>query len=136
MLTNTHILTLNRLADAAHSLIMNIPDSTDKQALIAILDNMRDHLFAANTDIEIANRRIAELTAQIYSSLIEAQMNTRPKENAYNSVREYIEQRKQQDPVFKQYCHSHTRKQLCERLSEEFGWPVDEKSLGRNLLRH
>jgi hypothetical protein len=60
----------------------------------------------------------------------------RPKENDYNAVREYIEARKKKDPVFKEYCNSHQRKQLCERLSDEFGWLVDDHHLGVNIGRN
>ena len=60
----------------------------------------------------------------------------RPKENDYNAVREYIEARKQQDEVFKNYCKNHNRKQICERLSDEFGWIVDAHNLGVNLGRN
>lgn len=60
----------------------------------------------------------------------------RPREGDYNGVREYIDARKAQDPVFKLYCKSRTRKQICERLSEEFGWTVDAHNLGVNLGRN
>ena len=60
----------------------------------------------------------------------------RPKENNYNGVREYIEARKKQDEVFKNYCKTHTRKQICERLSDEFGWTVDAHNLGVNVGRN
>lgn len=60
----------------------------------------------------------------------------RPQKGRYNEVREYIEQRKKQDEVFKQYCLSHTRKELCARLSDEFGWDVDDHTLGVNLGRN
>lgn len=60
----------------------------------------------------------------------------RPKEGDYNGVREYIEARKKKDPVFKQYCQTHQRKQLCERLSDEFGWIVDDHHLGVNIGRN
>lgn len=60
----------------------------------------------------------------------------RPHKGKYNEVREYIEARKKQDDVFKQYCLSHTRKQLCERLSDEFGWDVDPHQLGVNIGRN
>ncbi len=61
---------------------------------------------------------------------------TRPQEGDYNAVREYIELRKEQDPVFKEYCKCHNRKQICERLSDEFGWLVDAHHLGVNLNRN
>ena len=60
----------------------------------------------------------------------------RPQEGDYNAVREYIELRKEQDPVFKEYCKCHNRKQICERLSDEFGWLVDAHHLGVNLNRN
>ena len=60
----------------------------------------------------------------------------RPKEGRYNEVREYIEKRKEQDEVFKQFCLSHSRKQLCEFLSMEFGWHVDDHHLGVNIGRN
>lgn len=59
-----------------------------------------------------------------------------PKENDYNGVREYIEQRKAQDAVFKTYCKSHTRREVCARLSDEFGWTVDAHHLGVNIGRN
>lgn len=60
----------------------------------------------------------------------------RPQEGDYNAVREYIELRKEKDPVFKEYCKCHNRKQICERLSDEFGWLVDAHHLGVNLNRN
>lgn len=60
----------------------------------------------------------------------------RPKENDYNAVREYIEARKKKDPVFKEYCKTHQRKQLCARLTDEFGWVVDDHHLGVNIGRN
>ena len=60
----------------------------------------------------------------------------RPKENDYNAVREYIEARKKADPVFKEYCKTHQRKQLCSRLTDEFGWTVDDHHLGVNIGRN
>ena len=60
----------------------------------------------------------------------------RPSENNYNAVREYIELRKQQDDVFKKYCKDHTRKQICEFLTMEFGWHVDAHNLGVNMGRN
>ena len=61
---------------------------------------------------------------------------SRPKPNNYNAVREYIEQRKNIDEPFKAYCLSHTRKDICARLSDEFGWTVDPHQLGVNLGRN
>ena len=60
----------------------------------------------------------------------------RPKKNDYNAVREYIEKRKETDEVFKAFCKNHTRKQLCEFLTMEFGWDVDAHNLGVNIGRN
>lgn len=70
--------------------------------------------------------------------IIESTKSTlpRPKENDYNAVREYIEKRKEQDEVFKTFCKSHTRKQVCEFLTMEFGWEVDAHHLGVNIARN
>lgn len=60
----------------------------------------------------------------------------RPAPNNYNAVREYIEQRKNIDEPFKAFCQAHTRKEVCERLSDEFGWTVDDHHLGVNIGRN
>ena len=60
----------------------------------------------------------------------------RPKESDYNGVRDYIEKRKEHDEVFKEFCNSHTRKQVCEFLTMEFGWHVDAHNLGVNINRN
>ena len=60
----------------------------------------------------------------------------KPKEGKYSEVRRYIEERKKGDPEFKQFCHDHSLRDLCTRLTREFGWFVDEHSLGANLNRH
>ena len=59
-----------------------------------------------------------------------------PKENDYNAVREYVERRKANDKVFQNYCLTHSRKELCERLTDTFGWVVSDKNYGRNIQRH
>ena len=61
---------------------------------------------------------------------------SRPKPNNYNAVREYIEQRKKIDKPFKDFCLAHTRKDICARLSDEFGWTVDSHQLGVNIGRN
>lgn len=61
---------------------------------------------------------------------------TIPKEGDYNEVREYIALRKKYDEDFRVYWESHTLKQNCHFLTKEFGWLVDEHSLGANLNRH
>lgn len=59
-----------------------------------------------------------------------------PKEGDYNEVREYIALRKKYDEDFRVYWDGHTLKQNCHFLTKEFGWLVDEHSLGANLNRH
>ena len=59
-----------------------------------------------------------------------------PRESDYNGVRLYIEERKRYDESFKDYCSHHNRKELCILLTKEFGWFVDDKSLGRNIQRN
>ena len=59
-----------------------------------------------------------------------------PAPGKYSDVRRYIEQRKLNEPEFKIYCETHSRTELCQRLSKEFGWVVDDHSLGRNINRN
>lgn len=59
-----------------------------------------------------------------------------PQERKYTQVREYIVERKKYDPEFKQFCETHSLRALCSKLTQEFGWYVDENSLGQNLNRH
>lgn len=59
-----------------------------------------------------------------------------PREGDYNGVRLYIEERKKYDEQFKDYCLHHNRKELCSFLTKEFGWFVDDKSLGKNISRN
>ena len=59
-----------------------------------------------------------------------------PKENDYNAVREYIAERKKYDEDFRIYWDSHNLKENCVYLTREFGWIVDDHSLGTNLNRH
>ena len=67
---------------------------------------------------------------------IEERDEAYPREGKYSEVRLYIEQRKRHDAEFKRYCQEHTLRNLCGRLSREFGWFVDEHSLGANLNRN
>ena len=59
-----------------------------------------------------------------------------PREGDYNGVRLYIEERKRYDEQFKDFCMHHNRKELCTLLTKEFGWFVDDKSLGKNISRN
>ena len=59
-----------------------------------------------------------------------------PHKNKYGEVRQYIEERKRFDHEFKRYCETHSRVELCRRLTALFGWEVDDHRLGRNINRH
>lgn len=59
-----------------------------------------------------------------------------PQEGKYSEVRKYLDERKKFDAEFKEFCNSHSLRDLCARLSKEFGWFVDEHSLGANLNRN
>ena len=59
-----------------------------------------------------------------------------PGERKYTEVRHYIEERKRFDEEFRAYVENHTRVALCKRLTEEFGWTVDQYALGRNINRN
>ena len=142
MTTNTHILSLNDRLNTVRNIVRTQPDSEQKQLLLAILDDAMDHLMEANTDMSNAARKVAmlsdklsSLSRAIYEPVISTQY-TYPEEGDYNAVREYVEHRKEHDEVFKNYCLSHSRADLCNRLTYEFGWPVDARSYGKNLQRH
>ena len=59
-----------------------------------------------------------------------------PREGNYTEVRKYIEERKRFDEEFKTFCVNHSLRDLCARLTNEFGWFVDENSLQRNINRN
>lgn len=71
-----------------------------------------------------------------FSKKEQAYIPTIPREGDYNAVREYIALRKKYDDDFRVYWEGHTLKQKCSYLTKEFGWLVDEHSLGANLNRH
>lgn len=135
MMTNTHILTINDRVATARHIVRQMPDCLDKQVLMGLLNDVSDQVFCLNTEICKDKEQIIELTKMIYEPIMGAQLSY-PVEGDYNGVREYVESRKARDPAFKRYCNSHTRGELCDRLTMEFGWPVDKKSYGRNLQRH
>lgn len=59
-----------------------------------------------------------------------------PRKGKYTEVRRYIDERKKGDPQFKDFCRNHSLRDLCAFLTEQFGWDVDEHSLGANLNRN
>lgn len=142
MTTNTHILTLNDRICTARSVVRAMPDSPEKEELLVLFEDALDHLMEANTDMTNAARKVVMLSDQIttlnraiYEPVMSGQVRY-PAEGDYNAVREYVDDRKERDSVFKHYCAVHSRKELCDRLTDVFGWAVDVKSYGRNLQRH
>ena len=59
-----------------------------------------------------------------------------PQKNKYTQVRKYIKERSRFDEEFKEFVENHSRVDLCKRLTDEFGWDVDEHHLGVNMNRH
>ena len=59
-----------------------------------------------------------------------------PAEGKYTEVRKYIKERCRFDEEFKKFFKERSLRELCDRLTKEFGWFVDEHSLGANLNRH
>ena len=59
-----------------------------------------------------------------------------PRQGKYSDVRRYLAERKKGDPEFKDYCLNHSLRDLCQRLTDIFGWVVDENSLQKNLNRN
>ena len=60
MTTNTHILALNDRLTAARTIVRALPDNSDKQTLIDILNEAIDHLMEANTDMSNAARKVVD----------------------------------------------------------------------------
>ena len=136
MKNNLHILTANDLIGTIKIMVQNLPHCAETEIIMQNLTELSDELFSIHSDYELARRTIYDLNKKLFEPEIYAQSVSHPVEGDYNAVREYVEKRKQIDTVFKQYCNSHTRAQLCERLSEEFGWSIDKKSYARNVQRH
>ena len=59
-----------------------------------------------------------------------------PQPNKYTEVRRFIKERMRFDTEFASFVEEHSRVELCERLTQEFGWTVCPYALGRNLNRH
>lgn len=58
--------------------------------------------------------------------------NGRP---SYREVYEYIRSRKRCDPDFNKICKEESTASVCRRLSDIFGWDVDDNSLRQYLGR-
>jgi|GEM_PF-2299243 len=87
-------------------------------------------------------RRTAELVINELKELEDEEKNNvtdsalpipRPKD--YIGTMLYIETRRKSDAEFSEYCRTHNRVELCERLTKEFGWEVDAHSLGVSIGR-
>ena len=142
MNTNAHILTLTELLCEVKFSMREWPDNEAKQKILSLIDQSQDELMQVNTELSNRMHQIEDMTEHLtsfskalYAPIINAQF-IYPEEGDYNGVREYVKQRKEKDEVFKNYCMNHSRKQLCTRLSEEFGWELDVKSYARNVQRH
>ena len=58
--------------------------------------------------------------------------NGRP---SYREVYEYIRSRKRCDPDFRKICNEESTASVCRRLTEIFGWDVEDNSLRQYLGR-
>ena len=103
--------------------VINVAGNYIAQQNIDIHDNTNCNIYAAEP------RHVAQpTTADCCISI--------PAEGKYTEVRRYIEERQLNDPDFKIFCETHSRVELCQRLTDEFGWVVDDHSLGRNINRN
>ena len=107
-------------------------DNSKEYHINAKDSNVADILRQLETDKEPAQPDRYEDAEEIESEPI----LSIPQPNKYTQVREYIRERCLFDEEFKNYVDSHTRVDLCQRLSKEFGWFVDEHHLGVNMNRH
>ena len=94
-------------------------------------------LHISNTFAQLAShRRNASNSVSPKSNAIPSNSWDIPQKGKYNQVREYIKVRKKEDPDFREYCLRHSLREICSYLTDEFGWDVNEHSLGANLNRH
>ena len=75
MTTNIHILTLNKQLDDAISLVRCLPQSVEKDCLVALIEEMGLQLMCIDTDLQKALKRVGELAAENYSAVMNAQAN-------------------------------------------------------------
>lgn len=138
---NDHIMNSSRRIAAALEYLCELRDTAQpkqpitlpKKACDKLIRQLNDaycDMFGAQTDLTNNANKIEELSQHSYRPTMY------PEEGDYNAVRVYIEQRKLKDEIFKNYCATHSRRELCDRLTDDFGWVVDDKSLGKNIQRH
>lgn len=80
---------------------------------------------------QVNSTKTAKKSAAEYEDILSI-----PNKGKYTEVRKYIEERCKFDEEFKEFVAKHTRVELCMRLTEEFGWDVDEHALGVNMNRN
>lgn len=108
--------------------IINVAGNYIAQQHIDIHDNPHATIYATAPQDKQPDSILPSEREETYISI--------PLPGKYSDVRRYIEQRKLNEPDFKTYCDTHSRIELCQRLSKEFGWVVDDHSLGRNINRN
>jgi hypothetical protein len=104
--------------------VINVAGNYIAQQNIDIHDNHNCNIYATEPKNVEPSQTVADSFIPI------------PAEGKYTEVRRYIDERKLNDPEFKTYCDTHSRAELCQQLSREFGWLVDDHSLGRNINRN
>lgn len=78
MLTNAHILAINDRLSAAKQILWRQGESSDKQVLMALIDDITDHLYGISNDMSDDRRMISELQRQLYEPIVQAQADHAP----------------------------------------------------------
>ena len=73
MTTNIHIATLRKQLDEATSLVQCLPQSVEKESLVALVEEMELQLICVESDMEKAIKRAGELAAENYGAMVYAQ---------------------------------------------------------------
>ena len=103
------------------------------------VDHIDHQILHMDKDGSIHIEQIGKMESQVLESREEAAagpIKELPRKGDYNAVRVYIEERKRTDEAFKEFCLAHSRPDICELLTKDFGWMVDSHSLGANINRH
>ncbi len=122
---HAHTFNISVMKSEQPQTIINVNGNYIAQQNIDIHDNNNCNIYATEP------KPVAQPTPTMPDNCIPL-----PAEGKYTEVRRYIEERKLNDPDFKAYCDTHSRTDLCQRLTREFGWVVDDHSLGRNINRN
>lgn len=105
-------------------------------------DNSREyHIDARGKDLSSIMRAIDSqeteaIQTEAWSEKKQANILPIPQKRKYSQVRKYIKERCRFDEEFRNFVKYHTRVELCMRLTNEFGWDVDEHALGVNMNRN